>query len=67
VARIWRAGHGHGQGSDRIGALRPPAWDAGRGLHLLDQQLHLHRYAAGTLRADARRVEARGELSGIVA
>jgi uroporphyrinogen decarboxylase len=29
--QLRRAGHGHGRGGDRIGALRPTAWDAGGG------------------------------------
>jgi len=57
----------HIGGCDRLGALRPPPQDAGRGLHFFDQQLYLHRHAAGTLRVAARRVEAGRELSGIAA
>ena len=40
----------------RLRPLLPPARHAGRRLHLLDQQLRLHRHAPGALRADAGRL-----------
>ena len=47
------AGHRHRGGVRRVRPLLPEARHARRRLHLLHQQLHLHRHAAQPVRADA--------------